>query len=301
MNISATLLAIFNRGKIIPSPQSHFYKSQLFISPDSSQLPDPEEVFKKTDLEPVQNTPATGRKPTFSSEVYMPHDASGTRSPQAGATDFPGKQTMHRLLSMTPPPIHTSQNVFSLPDCNQTPSDGAALSPVNTLNGTDNNNQSTRGCADNSDTAEDFASLRLSGEKLPHAPRPESMLTVLASIRMNSVAKWVGGYIYGVIATRMGFTISHSYKIRMNVSNRIYRVLESTALPPATVFMALWFIEQLPFTFGDTHGSLPRLELHRILYDNHSGIEELIFKAFLVGAMLANKGNDDHCLTSVEW
>lgn len=78
-------------------------------------------------------------------------------------------------------------------------------------------------------------------------------------------------------------------------------MLESTVLPPPTLFIALWFIEQLPYTLFDAGESPSKLQLYHMLCGNHSGIEELVFKAFLIGVMLANKGNDDHCLTSIEW
>lgn len=70
-------------------------------------------------------------------------------------------------------------------------------------------------------------------------------------------------------------------------------MLECTVLPPPTIFIALWLIEQLPYTLIDVGESPSKLQIHHMLYGNHSGIKELIFKAFLIGVMLANKGNDE--------
>lgn len=66
------------------------------------------------------------------------------------------------------------------------------------------------------------------------------------------------------------------------------------------MFLALWYIAKFPFALGATGGEAPRDVFYRILCHSAT-VEEIMVRAFVVGSMLANKANDDHCLCVREW
>jgi len=68
------------------------------------------------------------------------------------------------------------------------------------------------------------------------------------------------------------------------------------------VFLALWYIARFPFEVGSTHGNSPRDEFCQLLRGYGAArTEHTMFMAFIAGAMLANKANDDYCLSIYEW
>lgn len=72
-------------------------------------------------------------------------------------------------------------------------------------------------------------------------------------------------------------------------------------MSPSTLFTALYFVEQLPFLVrSDDDAS--RRELHRLLFGNGTiATEEIIFRAFIVGSLIADKAHHDYYLSATEW
>jgi hypothetical protein len=86
------------------------------------------------------------------------------------------------------------------------------------------------------------------------------------------------------------------------VADRIQTLLESTSLPPPTVFLALWYTSRFPFTVSAADGDGPRDVFYRLLCGYGTvRIEDTIFLAFITGCILANKANDDFPLSANEW
>ena len=170
----------------------------------------------------------------------------------------------------------------------------------------------------------DIMSCRLAGEKIVDESTATSIVSGTALIRMKAVAGWATGFIYAQIMGAISSaepvvsyvpTFNYSPFVSENICTRIYNadaharvadrietVLESTSLPPSTVFLALWYISRFPFTMHATEGNSPRATFFRLLRGYGAvRTEETMFLVFVAGAMLANKANDDFCLSVYEW
>lgn len=78
-------------------------------------------------------------------------------------------------------------------------------------------------------------------------------------------------------------------------------MLLCSIMSPSTLFMALYFVEQLPFLLH-SDDDVSRRELHRlILGDGIITTEEIIFRAFVVGSMIADKAHNDDSLRAIDW
>lgn len=76
-------------------------------------------------------------------------------------------------------------------------------------------------------------------------------------------------------------------------------------MPPPTIFIALFFISTFPFVTG-IDDDISRREFHQTLHQPSPAeevtlMEEIIFRAFIAGAILAGKGHEDFPLDSINW
>lgn len=209
MNFAASLLSIFNLAKPAAPSRAYFNKSQLFVSPDASQLPAPENWFKPVVLTPEEkiSIPHDALALSSSSGEHVFQKIGDARHAQAGATDFPGQERCFPSLSPTSPAIPAFHNTLATIKRTASPRESCTLSSIDILPTRDSDASSHQSCSDYSDVDEDIASLRLIGERLPYVPRPESQLTKLASTRMKAMASWSSGYIFGVITAHKGFML----------------------------------------------------------------------------------------------
>ena len=68
------------------------------------------------------------------------------------------------------------------------------------------------------------------------------------------------------------------------------------------MILALWYTSQLPFVVSTADDGDSRDVLYRRLGGYGTVvIEDTVFLAFILGAMLANKANDDFPLSASEW
>jgi hypothetical protein len=77
-------------------------------------------------------------------------------------------------------------------------------------------------------------------------------------------------------------------------ANNIYYVVKKLRLSSSTVFLALWYIAQLPLDLVESANAL----------EGSPGdicVDELVFQTFVVGAILANKWLDDSPPCSWHW
>lgn len=174
-------------------------------------------------------------------------------------------------------------------------------------------------------TAPNSVAVRRTGEKMVDDQLATSVVSGIGPSRTKAVADWVTGFIYGQIMNSSSspsepvaeyvpifnascdhsdkvYTRTYNVDAHYRVANRIQSVIELTSLPPSTVFLALWYISRFPFAVSATVDNTPRAAFYQLLcgYGTVS-TEETTFIAFIAGAMLANKANDDHCLSMGEW
>lgn len=112
-----------------------------------------------------------------------------------------------------------------------------------------------------------------------------------------ALAGWLSDYLY-VLITRNNHFASRSARsqaqARSQAADHIYDIILAARLQSSTVFLALWYIGQLPdglvAAAGVTKGYTAVLDM-----------EEMIIRTFVVGSMLANKWLSDSTLSAKHW
>ncbi|KAL4241944.1 hypothetical protein ABKN59_000550 [Abortiporus biennis] len=155
------------------------------------------------------------------------------------------------------------------------------------------------------------------------APEPVMTPTATASYKRlaEPLSEWIATFVWKVCTTGMSLkpeyaqpsaSVRHySVSPPNHLPKSIHSMLLSTLLQPSAIFLALWYIVQLPVYFGPTClGPANAREIRfraELLGEAHMALDRdtiemyAPFRLVLLGSMLANKWLDDHTFSNKTW
>lgn len=316
--------APFSNVFTTPQTKSYFYKSRVFVSPDASALPPPDEILSFATSVFNSKTSYIHRETAIPSLVHEGIQLIGDHCvPQCGHGQIMTSEPRTWQRSWLPfglYPFSTSSKQCS--------AQSSFTPPTFTRTAIVDGNQHGDNCLHAPPTTRRpnvnavSRSLRSTSEKPAAASNAMAMASQMTFKRMKATASWAAEWIYTWIldANRhidieryasvlkrvciILLTITSTYDINVHdrAAQRILEVLKATLLSPPTVFLALWYINRFPFVVSAADDDRPLDVFYHILCGHeYIAAEDTIFRVFIAGLMLANKNNEDSPLSARDW